>query len=235
MMTSTEWVKRMETLADYPRSTYRNQYPWNCLYWDGNRWYGDCVNIQKSLFNGRDVYDPQPNTWQKDLSQTGDVTEWGLMEQCTDIRGDFSLLKEGEPRLLYKQGHIGAYLGKEKTIDGRIYNVVECTPAFGDGIVYSYVGPRGERCNYKGAAIANYWTHHAMPTKWVEYKKEPEPKPTKTYSDVATNRGSYKAIKWATQQGIVQGYKDGTYRPTEPCTREQIAVILWRQAGKPEI
>lgn len=62
----------------------------------------------------------------------------------------------------------------------------------------------------------------------------PTPTPTKTYSDVATNRGSYKAIKWATQQGIVQGYKDGTFRPTEPCTREQIAVMLWRQAGKPE-
>jgi len=62
----------------------------------------------------------------------------------------------------------------------------------------------------------------------------PAPTPTKTYSDVATNRGSYKAIKWATQQGIVQGYKDGTFRPTEPCTREQIAVMLWRQAGKPE-
>ena len=60
------------------------------------------------------------------------------------------------------------------------------------------------------------------------------PKPQKMYSDVETNRGSYKAIKWATEQGIVKGYKDGTFRPTEPCTREQVVTMLWREAGRPE-
>lgn len=232
VMDQNEWVKRMETIADYPRSTYRNKYPWNCLYWDGDRWYGDCVNIQKSLFNSRDVYNPQPNTWQSDLSNTGDCSEWELLEQCSSITGDFSLLKEGEPRLLYKQGHIGAYLGKEKTIAGKIYNVVECTPAWLDGIQYSYVGSHGERCQYKGASITGYWTHHGKPTKWVEYKENPMP--TKTYKDVTTKTSGYKAIMWATEQGMVQGYKDGTFRPDEPLTRGAYCTIEWRKAGKPD-
>ena len=59
------------------------------------------------------------------------------------------------------------------------------------------------------------------------FKKE------KTYSDVTEDMASYKAIMWCTEQGIVQGYSDGTFRPKDPCTREQICTMLWRQAGKP--
>lgn len=59
--------------------------------------------------------------------------------------------------------------------------------------------------------------------------------PQKTYTDVKPNRGDYKAIMWATKEGIVQGYKDGTFRPDEPLTRGQLCTILWRMAGRPEI
>lgn len=58
--------------------------------------------------------------------------------------------------------------------------------------------------------------------------------PKKTYKDVKSNRGDYKAIMWATQEGMVQGYKDGTFRPDEPLTRGQYCTIEWRKAGRPE-
>lgn len=58
--------------------------------------------------------------------------------------------------------------------------------------------------------------------------------PTKTYKDVNPKSGGYKAIMWATKEGIVKGYSDGTFRPNEPLTREQMCTILWRMAGKPE-
>lgn len=59
----------------------------------------------------------------------------------------------------------------------------------------------------------------------------PTPAPKKTYKDV---KSTDKAIMWATQQGLVQGYSDGTFRPDESLTRRQLCTILWRQAGKPE-
>lgn len=37
-----------------------------------------------------------------------------------------------------------------------------------------------------------------------------------------------EAIEWATEQGYLKGYADGTFRPTEPVTREQLAIILKR-------
>ena len=229
VMTAKEWARRMEVIADYPRSTYRNCYPWNCLYFDGSRWYGDCVNIQKSLLNGRDVDDPGVNTWQSDLSNTGDVTEWGLLEQCSDISQDFSKLKEGEPRILYKEGHIGAYLGKEKRVAQGIVNCVECTPGWQDGIQYSYVGPSGERCYYKGGPYYGYWTHHGKPTKWVDYEEEkPMPEKRKIFKDVKEGDPGWKEIEFCKKEGIFKGFSDGTFRPDEPITRADIARVIYR-------
>ena len=50
-----------------------------------------------------------------------------MINACIDISTDFKKLKEGEPRLLYFKGHIGAYLGKEITVSKGVVNVVEAT------------------------------------------------------------------------------------------------------------
>ena len=76
---------------------------------------------------------------------------------------------------------------------------------------------------------------------------EPEPTPTTTpkeekpvaekekqyFKDVTPDMSAYRAIQWAKRQGIVQGYKDGTFRPSATCTRAQVVTMLWRMAGKP--
>lgn len=56
---------------------------------------------------------------------------------------------------------------------------------------------------------------------------------TQSFSDVKTTSAFYKAIQWAVEEGITAGYSDGTFRPSENCTRGQIAQFLWRYAGKP--
>lgn len=53
------------------------------------------------------------------------------------------------------------------------------------------------------------------------------------YIDVPADHPDYKGIQYATQAGLVRGYKDGTFRPDEPLTRGQACTILWREAGKP--
>ena len=43
-----------------------------------------------------------------------------------------------------------------------------------------------------------------------------------------------EAVLWAVENGIVNGYGDGTFRSNAPVTREQIAAVLWRLSGAPE-
>jgi hypothetical protein len=55
----------------------------------------------------------------------------------------------------------------------------------------------------------------------------------KTFTDVTPDMSAYRAIEWMASQGYVQGYKDGTFRPSQPLTRAQFCTIMWRMAGRP--
>lgn len=56
-----------------------------------------------------------------------------------------------------------------------------------------------------------------------------------TFSDVYGGDWYAPAIEWATQAGIVSGYNDGTFRPNQNITREELATILYNDAGKPHV
>ncbi len=44
---------------------------------------------------------------------------------------------------------------------------------------------------------------------------------------------AYKYVEYVREQGVVQGYDDGTYRPDALCTRDQMAVYAARAFGLP--
>lgn len=50
------------------------------------------------------------------------------------------------------------------------------------------------------------------------------------FSDVVPGAWYSDAVAWAAESGIVNGYPDGTFRPTAPLTREQMAAIFYRYA-----
>ena len=52
------------------------------------------------------------------------------------------------------------------------------------------------------------------------------------YTDVAANADYYRAVKYLTDNGIVEG-NDGLYDPDAGITRAQAFTILWRLEGKP--
>jgi len=165
-----------------PPSDYNNSYPKNLLYWSGSRWSSDCHNLYKALFNGRSIINPQPGSFQADLSATGDCSERQLMDQCTDRSNNFKVLGK-QFRCLYMPGHFGGYLGYEWEEPGQgIVNCVESTPRWEGGIQYSYVGPDGSRSWAKGKTVEGYWTEHGLASKWIDYSESPSPKPTPTPS-----------------------------------------------------
>lgn len=53
------------------------------------------------------------------------------------------------------------------------------------------------------------------------------------YSDVAAGAWYAGAVRWAASQGVVSGYDNGMFGPDDNITREQLAAMLWRYAGKP--
>ena len=48
------------------------------------------------------------------------------------------------------------------------------------------------------------------------------------FSDVADDAWYASAVAWALHNGIITGFEDGSFRPNEPLSREQTAVILYR-------
>jgi hypothetical protein len=56
---------------------------------------------------------------------------------------------------------------------------------------------------------------------------QPTPTPP-TFSDVPADNWAYPYISDVASLGLVKGYPDGTYRPTDPVTRDQMAVYVSR-------
>lgn len=66
----------------------------------------------------------------------------------------------------------------------------------------------------------------------ILYRMEGEPLTTgaKTFSDVKAGLYYSKAVDWAAEKNIVNGFSDGTFKPEQPVTREQLAAIISRYA-----
>jgi hypothetical protein len=62
---------------------------------------------------------------------------------------------------------------------------------------------------------------------------KPEATAENPFTDVPENQWYAKAVIWAAQAGVVEGYGDGTFGPNDKISRQDLAVMLWRYAGEP--
>lgn len=101
---------------------------------------------------------------------------------------------------------------------------------FYDGVKYVY-----EHSLMNGTA-ANQFTSHLNTSRGMivtilwRLEGAPKAKTTASFPDVSGDKYYASAIAWGTENGIVQGYGDGTFGPDNPITREQLAAILYRYA-----
>lgn len=51
-----------------------------------------------------------------------------------------------------------------------------------------------------------------------------------SFSDVLPSAYYSRAVAWAARRGVVEGFADGTFRPDQPVSRQQLAAILYRYA-----
>ena len=166
IMNSKQYIERLKIIADR-KTKYINKYPYNLLYIHTDGYTsGDCLNTIKALLNGYNVYNNTPGYYQRDLSNTQDINEPTLLSKCTEISSDFTNIPEAS--LLYMRGRVGSYIGP-CTRNGCEYNVIECTKAWGGGVLYSWVDADGTRRNKKGGLKNGKWVSHGRMTKWIDY------------------------------------------------------------------
>lgn len=63
----------------------------------------------------------------------------------------------------------------------------------------------------------------------------PKVQPGTELTDVPAGAWYQAPVTWAIQTGAASGYGDGRFGPNDPITREQLAVLLWQQAGSPSV
>ena len=69
---------------------------------------------------------------------------------------------------------------------------------------------------------------HAVTFLW-RLANKPSPKSSENkFSDVKKSDYFYKATLWASEKGILAGYKDGTFKPDGNCLRRQMVTFLYK-------
>jgi PKD repeat protein len=63
--------------------------------------------------------------------------------------------------------------------------------------------------------------------------KVPTGPATATFSDVPIGYWAFKYVEYAVTHNVVKGYSDGTYKPTDQVTRDQMAVFIARAIATP--
>ncbi len=58
--------------------------------------------------------------------------------------------------------------------------------------------------------------------------------PTVTFPDVTPGDWFYDGVRFCVEQGLLEGFEDGTFRPNAVTSRAMIVTVLWRLEGKPE-
>lgn len=174
VMTNKQYVDTLKHIASID-TVYISRFPYNCGYFNGNtgKFSFDCWNLVKAVING----------WQEirvhkyyvqGFKVTGDIDGATILKKCTTKSKDFTKLSI-PGSYLYLPGHAGSYIG-ETLINGRYYNVIECTGSWTKNVLYSWVDQDGTRRRYKGAAKNGKWTDWGLMC-WIDYKTIPNPSP----------------------------------------------------------
>jgi len=174
-MKVTEFIKMLKTAASVP-SYYNNKYPYNCGYFDGEKYSFDCWNLIKSILGGWQPTGVKGSFVSPVKFPTGDCTGLDLLNQCSGISQDFKkLMTPGTYLYMRNHPHSGVYIG-DTCIDGKLYNVIECTAAWDKKVLYSYVDTNGGRYQYKGGKKCYAWTDYGWLPQ-VERAEDPCPAP----------------------------------------------------------
>ena len=92
------------------------------------------------------------------------------------------------------------------------------------------VDGRGDRSFGPGGAVSR---QAAVAMAWRAAGEPTGPFPDPGFADVGPTHPFATPLAWAASAGIVTGYADGRFGPTDAVTRQSLAAVLWRWQGQP--
>lgn len=81
----------------------------------------------------------------------------------------------------------------------------------------------------------NELTRAQMVTILYREAGSPDVEVTDRFSDVSADQWFVKAVCWAAENEVVNGYTDGTFLPDNPIKRQEVAAMLYRLEGSPAV
>lgn len=202
-MKQQQYLDMLKLAHDVP-NFYNNTPGKNLGYhWSNGSFSFDCWNLIKVVLAGWNATNPVGTNVAPKV--TGDIDGYHILIQCSNRSKDFSKCKiPGTYLYIYSSPHAGTYVG-DTVIDGKTYNVIECTGAWGGGVLYTYMDEKGYRYQYKGGPKNTYkWEEYGL-LPWVEYdtvQQPTAPAPTTTTYDTQV----YKVQKGDTLNKIAAKY-----------------------------
>lgn len=218
--------------SKYRRDNTATNYSWeyNVGKWENGAWHSDCLGFVHICVNG--FYGDRNRLGGGAVMDSFVLSsdEYMTLHGYCTRRGGFPIRGLRPATLLQSSGHVGLYIDNHN-VNGLIYNTAECTLALKGGWILTWTDLNtGKRYSHKnGSALSTGWS------AWGEFDMVDYSNNKDTFTDVNSSTAGYKAIEWCAKQGIVVGFSDGTFRPADPVSRQQMCIMLWRMAGKPEI
>lgn len=175
-MTNLEFVDELISIANLP-TYYKNKFPQNCGYFNGNKYGFDCVCLIKCAMSGWLPSDVKGSYMSPSKFVCGDISEAQMLRGCNRHGKAFKDIP-AYGTLLYMPGHVGIYVGEHTLLDGKVVNSIECTTSYGaNKVTWSWFDLDGTRRPCKGGAKSNKkWTDWGVMDKWIDYVSiNPEP------------------------------------------------------------
>ena len=176
VMDSKEFCDKLKHIAVDLKTTYNNKFPRNLGYYDDKLegWSFDCWNMIKVIIWGwEEIRKKGYYVYEPGKYGLGDWAGSTILNKCSEKSTDFTSLRKGEYLLTEDGGHAGIYIGNIE-INGKTYNVAECTSAWNNGAMLTFCDTNGDR--YRDSSKASKksaWKYHAL-LPWIEYKEEEE-------------------------------------------------------------
>ena len=137
---------------------------YNGLTWWSGAWHADCLGLVRAVLCDWNANKAVLCGGANRSYGCFNFTEIMFLNSCTTVSNDFTQITGHPCSLVYKNGHVGLYVG-EFQIGGYTYNVCECTTSYIDdqgrpgGGRPTWVDPDGLRRAYQGSSTtAGYWT-----------------------------------------------------------------------------
>lgn len=182
-------------------------------------------HVTKSTQKYGDVF----NNIYEDLSEVPDV--------INNFEATYDTIKDHAKKI------VAGYVRIRSEAEAKAFLVKYDVPLFVGTAVNRFV-PGGPPNAYHAMACTGYgergvfynqnsWGTENFPCPELVYEAYEEiwgiiPMEKMKFTDVDSDRWSAEAIEEAAQDGIIQGFPDGTFAPEQPLTREQIAV-MWER------